>query len=325
MKSNNLDYDENDNLDSALFILNEANILITADYIQGLLKKYGDINHKVKNLKCFQQACVHSSYIVRDESYYKNKMSKTKIKTPIEPIADPSKAIPLQEESYERLEFLGDCVIHLILGRYLYVRYENQDEGFMTKLRTKIENGEVLSNLGYAIGLNKYVLISKYIEINNGRVNNQAIVEDAFEAFMGALMLDAGFDVCDKFMISLMEEEVDFAQLLHEETNFKDILLQYFHKERYEDPTYGLLDISGPDHKRMFTMYVKCRKTPRDDGEIVGFGVGASKKKGEQEAAKAALIHFGEIKEDEESGSEEIEEYKPDSDSEEMEELVSDE
>lgn len=317
MKASSADYDEYDNLDPSLFILNEANILITSEYIEGLLKKYGGINHKVKNLSNFQMALSHVSYVLKDESHYKTRTAKTKTKTILEPIKDPSKAIPLQEKSYERLEFLGDCVIHNILGKYLYIRYENEQEGFLTKLRTKIENSDTLAMLSSIIGLSKYILLSKYIEINNGRENNQSILEDSFESFMGALCLDAGFDVCDKFMISLLEEEVDFAQLLHEETNFKDILLQYFHKERYEDPTYGLLDISGPDHRRMFTMYVKCRKTPRDDGEIVGFGVGQSKKKGEQEAAKAALIHFGELKNDEEaSASDEIEEYHTESDEE---------
>ena len=222
MASNNLDYDEYDNLDPSLFILNEANILITTKYVENLLKKYGGIKHKIKNVVNFQKAVTHTSYLLKDESYYKGRTSKSKTKVLLEPIDDPSKAIPLQEKSYERLEFLGDCVIHLILGKYLYIRYENQDEGFMTKLRTKIENSDTLAMLSSIIGLSKYILLSKYIEINNGRENNQSILEDSFEAFMGALCLAAGYDICHKFMISLLEKEVDFAQLLLEETNFKD-------------------------------------------------------------------------------------------------------
>ena len=179
-------------------------------------------------------------------------------------------------------------------------------EGFMTRLRTKIENSDTLASLCRAINLNKYVLISRYIEINEGRDKNKSILEDSFESFMGALFLDGGFDVCDKFMVNLMEKEVDFAELLFIETNFKDHLLQYFHKKRWEDPKYDALDISGPDHKKQFTMYVKCRKDPLDPGEIVGWGVSTSKKQGEQNAAKQALIKFGEIKENDESDTESL-------------------
>ncbi len=311
MDSSNTDNYED--LDPTLFILNEKNLYITEDYIEKLLKKYGNNIHKVKNLANFQKAMTHTSYLKRDSEYYKIRTtSKSKNKTVLEPIENPEDAIPLQDVSYERLEFLGDAVIHLILAKYLYTRYEYQDEGFMTRLRTKIENSDTLADLCSTIGLSKYILISKYIEVNNGRENNRSILEDSFEAFMGALVQDAGFNICDNFMIRLLEEEVDFAQLLHIETNFKDILLQYFHKERYEDPTYGVMDISGPDHKRLFTMYVKCRKNPRDDGDIVGIGVGTSKKKGEQEAAKAALVHFNEIKDGDESESGSLEEYVSD-------------
>ena len=167
MKASSVDHDEYDNLDPSLFILNEANILITTEYIEGLLKKYGGINHKVKNLNNFKKAMSHVSYVTKDESHYKTRTSKTKTKTILEPIKDPSKAIPLQTQSYERLEFVGDAVIHNILAQYLYNRYEHQDEGFMTKLRTKIENSDTLAMLSSIIGLSKYILLSKYIEINN--------------------------------------------------------------------------------------------------------------------------------------------------------------
>jgi dsRNA-specific ribonuclease len=309
-----------DNIDPTLFILNEHNILITNKYIENLLKKYGDNTYKIKNLANFQKAVTHTSYLKRDSDFYKEKTSKSKNKTLLEPIGDPSKAIPLQNQSYERLEFLGDAVIHLILAKYLFKRYENQQEGFMTKLRTKIENSDTLALLCSSIDLSKYILLSKYIEINNGRENNNSILEDAFESFMGALVLEAGFDVCDKFMIALLEQKVDFAMLLRDETNFKDLLLQYFHKEKYEDPTYGVMDISGPDHNRTFTMYVKCRKRPTDDGDIVGFGLATSKRASEQASAREALVHFGVIKDGSNDDSdEELEEIE---ESEELEELI---
>lgn len=291
-----------------LFILNEKNKYITEEYIENMLKNY-EVNLKVNKLENFQKAVIHKSYLIRNEEYYKANKTKNTNKD-LEPIKNPEKAIPLQKESYERLEFLGDSVIHLILAEYFYTRYENQDEGFMTRLRTKIENGDTLCELAKIIGLNKYVLISRYIEKNDGRNNNKALLEDSFEAFMAALYLEGGFNPCKKFLVSLIEEHIDFAQILYTETNYKDSLLQLFHKKGWHDPEYGALDISGPEHNKQFTMYIKCKKTPRDDGEIVGTACGSSKKKGEQEAARQALIYFGEIREggsdSESEGTEEL-------------------
>jgi dsRNA-specific ribonuclease len=309
--------DSNVDIDPSLFILNEKNTLITSNYVETMLKSYG-VDYKVKNLDHFQKAMVHTSYQIRDPNDVKNKSKNKNKKAPVQklvPIKNPELAVPLQERSYERLEFLGDSVLHLILAEYLYRRYENQDEGFMTRLRTKIENSDTLAALCNIIGLNKYVLLSKYIEINSGRKNNTSILEDSFESFMGALVLDAGFNVCQQFMIALMEKELDFAQILFVETNFKDHLLQYFHQMRWEDPTYGVMDISGLDHAKQFSVYVMCRKFPLDDGEMVGNSVESSKKKGEQEAARQALIFFGEIKEGGDSDNDSI----IDSDSEEEE------
>jgi dsRNA-specific ribonuclease len=288
-----------DNVNPSLYILNECNIYITAEYIEKTLKKYG-IDYKVKNLELFQKATTHISYLNRDISYYKNnKITKYICSKDLEPIDKLEKAIPLQENSYERIEFVGDSVIHLALAKYLWARYEDQDEGFMTRLRTKIENGQTLAELAKIIGLNKYILLSRLMEKTGGREKNYHILEDTFEAFMAALFIDSGdnYKMCRKFFITLIEQEIDFAQLLHTENNFKDILLQFFHQKKWQDPSYGVLDISGPDNKKLFTIYVKMRKTPYSEGEVVGNGVGTSKKKGEQEAARNALEYFGIIKE----------------------------
>ena len=289
------------------YILNEKNEPITTKYIEGVLKNHG-VDMKVKNLKYFQKAMVHLSYLVRDENFYKN--SKTKPyqiqSTDIEPLNDISKAMPLQEESYERLEFLGDAVLHNILADYLFNRYDKEQEGFMTKLRTKIENGDTLAILSEKIGLGKYVVISRYVELNGGRETNTALLEDAFEAFIGALYLDAGFDICKKFVVTLIEKEIDLAQMLNTVTNFKEKLLQFFHLKRWQDPQYGNLSISGAENKKVYLMYVKCRKTPQDEGEIVGTGTGTSKKEGEQEAAKNCLIHFGVYNENDDDDVEEL-------------------
>lgn len=276
------------------YILNEKNIYITKKYIESTLKTYG-IKFKVKKLDDYQQAMVHISYLIRDNNFYKNNKTKAyQIQNyNIEPLDNGVKTIPLQKKSYERLEFLGDAMIHNILAEYLYHRYSDEDEGFMTKLRTRIENGDTLSMLGRKIKLEKYLIISRYIELNDGRSSNKNILEDAFEAFIGALYLDGGFNICREFIINLIEREVDLATILYIETNFKEKLLQYCHIQKWLDPQYGTSDIAGPENKKIYKTYVVCRENHQDVGEPVGWGEAQSKKKGEQLAAKQALEHFG--------------------------------
>lgn len=292
-------------IDDLNYILNEKNKKITKKYIEDTLKGF-EIEVKVENIENFQEAMTHLSYLIRDENFYKNNKTKPyQIQnTEIEPIKDVNEAVALQKNSYERLEFLGDAIIHAILAEYLFKRYSYEPEGVLTKIRTKIENGDTLSNLANSIGLNEYILISRYVEKNGGREKNYKILEDCFEAFIGAMYLELEYETCKKFIIRLIERELDFAQLLHQETNFKEKLLQYFHTRKWQDPIYGCLDVSGAENKKIFTMYVKCKKNINDEGEIVGIGKSSQKKGGEQLASKKALIKFGVYKENEESDDE---------------------
>jgi dsRNA-specific ribonuclease len=291
------------------YILNEKNKRITTEYIEKTLNKYG-VQIKIKNIDIFQKSMIHVSYLIRDEQFFSNNKTKPyhSQSNDIVPLDDITTAIPLQQQSYERLEFLGDAILHAIIAEYIYKRYPTVDEGFMTKLRTKIENGDTLSILSKKIGLDDYVVISRYIEQNGGRSTNKNITEDIFEAFIGALYLDSGFDTCKLFIVKMIEKEIDLAQMLYQEKNFKEKLLQYFHFRKWMDPIYGTLDVSGPKNKKMYTMWIKCRETHNDEGNIVGIGVSSSKKAGEQEAAKQALIHFGLYNEgsDDDGSTEEI-------------------
>jgi len=105
----------------------------------------------------------------------------------------------------------------------------------------------------------------------------------------------------------LIEREIDMAQLLYQETNFKEKLLQYFHLRKFQDPVYGLLDQSGMPNKKQYTIYVKSRKDPNDEGTIVGIGTSTSKPKSEQLAAFQALKHYSVII-DEDGIDDEVEE-----------------
>ena len=310
-------YNRFTNDDLLLYVLNDVNKLIRSSDIEKLLLKY-DVKYKVKDIKLFRMALVHESYIKRD---FKNDKSIRLALTKDKPIEVPDKnnkhifvtmrqpnlnpditplskdkiknTIELETHSYERLEFLGDSVIRLILTDYLYERYKDQYEGFLTRLRTKLENGETMAEITKKIGLNQYMIIGRYYEQQNARLENQHILEDLLEAFIGALYKDSDLEICRKFFINLVEKEIDIAQLLYIETNHKDTLLQYHHKMGWSDPEYNLVEQIGTE-KRIFKMYVKD-----NDGNIIGTGCGSSKKKGEQEAAKNALIKYGVINENE--------------------------
>jgi ribonuclease-3 len=289
------------------YILNDKNIYITNDFIIGLLAKYNitSLEYSPKNTAIFQRAMTHSSYIMRD--FEKDKLLrslKDRHFDKLEKISVSSNnlVIPLQTESYERLEYLGDSVIHLIMAEYLYLRYNDKDEGFLTKLRTKIENGTTLAFLAKELGLHKYVLIAGNIEQMGGRETNAHIFEDTFEAFLGALYLDSNYNLplCKKFVINIIEKHIDMAALIYKETNHKDILLQYYHKMHWPDPEYKLKEITEIGMKKYFHMYVVYNN---GQIQIAGHGKGTNKKKAEQIAAYNALLKFGvlnEVESDEE-------------------------
>lgn len=267
-------------------ILNVKNKFITKQYVNDVLKAY-NIKSRIKEIDNFIMGTIHLSYMEVDiESPCKKRYSLLKDKE-VMPLNEKEKkmAMPLQKQSYERIEFLGDSIIRSVLSEYFYKRFPNEDEGFLTKLRTKVEKGESLAKLCKKIGLHNYIIISKYIEEKGGREQNGKIQEDVFESFIGALHLEIGYKECEKFIISLVEKEIDLSELLHNEDNYKDMLLQLFHKKKWGDPKYILVSESNnPDTKREFTM-----KIIKEDGKTLGVGTGTSKKKGEQEAAKKAL------------------------------------
>lgn len=291
-----------------LYVLNEKNIEINEGFIEEVLSRY-DITYKVSNINIalYKEAMVHTSYTIGAKKNLLGSKNKVTITHP--PIKNPDDAIPLFKDSYERLEFVGDAVIHLILAEYFYKRYENEAEGFMTRLRTKVENGDTLACLSKLVGLNDYIIISKYMELNNAREENTSALEDVFEAFFGALYLDAGFNICRDFFVRLLEKHVNISKLLYTKTNFKDILLRFFHKRKWIDPKYCELDASGVDKSRIYTMCVIKKEKRSDEGVRVGVGKGSSKKKGEQMAAKEALIYYGELKDDNYSDDDTVEEY----------------
>ncbi|MHB1952990.1 MAG: ribonuclease III family protein [Sulfobacillus sp.] len=250
---------------------NGRNIWVSIADIEGILHKYG--GHRVKNLSVFQLAFVHRSYV----------------KLPDAALPDSSVLVPPQSDSNERLEFLGDCVLSCVVGKYLFDRYPDQMEGFLTKIRTKIVRSETLARLSKKLNLGRFVLLSNYIEDScNGR-RNQKILEDTFEAFIGALYLDSephGFQSCNQFITALVEDNLDMSTIIYRDDNYKDQLLRYYQK------TFGgRVPKYRPfaEHLHLFEMAVLD-----PTGKVVGVGKAKKKVAAEQLASREALVHFGE-------------------------------
>ena len=268
---------------------NTVNKLITYDFINNMLRERG-ITKKINNIDIFQKSMTHKSYIMRNNINKEVLISKKR---------EFKKVVELQEESNEVLELLGDTVIKLIVTNYLEKRYHdgihyNEKEGFITRLKTKIENRSSLARLAKIIGLDKYLLISTQIENKSGRSSDK-ILEDTFEAFFGALFRDSGFNVCEKFLVNVLESEIDYADLLYNDTNYKDQLLRYYHKNKWNPPQYILVDQSGPSHERKFIMGVLA---PGSNTQVIASGKDTSKRSAEQQAAKKALIHYCQLNDD---------------------------
>ena len=149
--------------------------MITKDFIESVINNYDIYN--INNLEIYQQAFTHKSY-----SISKNNADEI--------VDKPEGALDLQKTDLERIEFLGDSVLGLVIAKYLFERFPQQNEGFLTKLKTKLVNGEALAYFSKELGFGEYILMSRHIEDKcNGR-NSTNILEDVLEAFIGALFID---------------------------------------------------------------------------------------------------------------------------------------
>lgn len=287
---------------------NFNNKMIQESDVTDILKKY-DIEDNIVNLDIYQKAFIHKSYSRKDPKDLGENVV----------IADkPEGALELFEYNNETLEFLGDAVISTVVARYLLERFHGQNEGFLTKMRTKLVNGEMLGNLARQLGFGNIIIISRHIEDKcNGRTNPN-ILEDSFEAFIGAMFLDfnevdnynlldnfytgIGFQMCEKFLINVYEDLVNFTDLIMTNTNYKEQLGRYFNENFGHSVRYGELEVTGISTEREHTCCVFAPNydpTTLENGQkhsdenILVKATGTSRKKAEQAAAKAALIQFG--------------------------------
>jgi len=281
-------YKNNDGIEEVIQIpYNLNNILVQEKDIIQILDKCNVTVEKINEHKYFIQAFTHKSYckkeIFPDKILYDAKKE----------LGDTPELLELFDASYERLEFLGDRVLKIIVSMYLFHRYPKQNEGFMTRLQTKLEDKNNLAIMSKEIGLGKYFIISKQIESMNGR-NLDKIHEDIFESFVGALFLSNGFEPCMFLIINLLETLVDYSEKLYCDNNYKDQLLRLHHQNKWTFPKYITIHYEGLPHKRKYIMGVEKHDVKPGDAlehRCIAYGIGNSKKEGEQNAAKMALIN----------------------------------
>ena len=184
-------------------------------------------------------------------------------------------------ESNERLEFLGDAILGAVVADYLFKEYPKKDEGFLTKMRSKIVSRHSLNELAKKIGLDK-VVIAKL----DKKSKTDSIYGNAFEALIGAIYLDKGSKSCEKFILErIIYPHISLDKLENEETNFKSLIIEWAQKEKRE-LVFEIISELGEGRNKIFEACVKL------DGEEISRGKEKSKKKAEQIAANQFCKKF---------------------------------
>ncbi len=182
----------------------------------------------------------------------------------------------------ERMEFLGDAVLDLIVSEYIYRRDENANEGKLTQIKCSIVSGRMLAKISEEIGIGEFILLSEGEAKAGGRHRN-SILEDAFEAVLGAIYLDGGIGAAETFLHQIVLKQFDQLDMLEPYSNNKSELLEWAQNAGLGAPRYNVLQEEGPEHNKLFHIEVEV------GGRRLAVGQGHSKKQAEQNAAKYAI------------------------------------
>lgn len=184
-------------------------------------------------------------------------------------------------QSYERLEFLGDAILGAVIALFAYERFPALDEGLLTRIKVHLVSGESLSNIALDLGLDKHIILGKSEKQASSR-GRTAALENVFEAIIGALFLDAGFERTKQVIRDIFADQLAAIDIEDLEDP-KSKLQALTQKKVGLIPTYKLLEQTGPPHQPCFTVQILI------GDKAVAQGSGSSKKKAEAEAAKEAL------------------------------------
>jgi len=195
-----------------------------------------------------------------------------------------SNNVGVASDSNERLEFLGDAVVDLIVTEQLFRSHPDRQEGYLAKVKSLVVSARVLAECARAIDLGTHMKLSKSEEKAGGR-DRESILADAFEAVIGAVYLDGGIMPCTRLLNRVLVTR--FSEFLNDSSllNYKSALLEHAQGRGWGAPRYEVLAQEGPEHGKRYVIAVRVRD------EVWGEGEGASKKEAEQAAARDAIEH----------------------------------
>jgi len=182
----------------------------------------------------------------------------------------------------ERLEFLGDAVLDLIVGEYLFNKFPKENEGLLSKIRASLVNEKGFAKLARDINLGQCLLISSAEENNSGRTK-PSLLSNAFEAIIGAIYLESDLKVASRVAVELIEKGYESIDLNSLSKDFKTTLQELTQAEFGETPTYKMIRSFGPDHKKEFEISIELQH------KVIASAIGRSKKEAQQRAAGIAL------------------------------------
>ena len=212
------------------------------------------IGYRFKNISLLQNALTHSSYA--NERWHNSLMSN------------------------ERLEFLGDSILGMVVAEYLYQSFPNRPEGELTRMRADMVCEKTLASVAARIELGRHLMLGNGEEQGGGR-SRDSILADAVESVIAASFLDGGMDAAKQFIQKFILVEVPVKQMHN--ADYKTALQELVQQKKNQILSYRLVGESGPDHDKRFAVEVSL------NGRVIGVGSGSSKKRAEQMAAQAAL------------------------------------
>ncbi len=218
--------------------------------ITDLSKLENSLDYKFKNHETIKTALTHRSYV--------------------------------KAENNERLEFLGDAMLDLVVGEYLFFKFLDASEGELSKLRASLVNEKGFQKLANSVNLGDYIYISAAEENNNGR-NKASILSNTFEALMGAIYLESGLKKVEEIVVKLLEKEYPKIDMQSVFKDYKTTLQELTQAHFGVTPEYILLSSSGPDHQKEFEIAVVVQKKELSRAR------GKTKKEAEQKSAKTAI------------------------------------
>ena len=185
----------------------------------------------------------------------------------------------------ERIEFLGDSVLSVIVSTYMFKNFPELAEGQLTKLRAHLVCEGSLYTFAKKIGLGELLLVGRGEELSGGR-ERPSILADAFESVLGAIYLDQGFAVAQRYLLTMMQPEIDYVCRNGIYTDYKTRLQEFLQRDGDVEISYQLMGSTGPEHNKIFTSEVSF------EGKVIGVGQGRTKKDSEQHAAQQALMQL---------------------------------